>query len=193
MDILECEICFLNQSRFIKCNICNRCICDKCYLKLVVVIEDESNKDLLFKRKCPFCRDDEPKNIDDIDKNAVYTILKNTYKNTDTTTINNLESRIEEQQEEINILRNRQEEQITEVKRLLTISKENEINNLKNMLNRYEDKYKIFLKSPETKQSLKELKIMGGFYDKDLNKWWIYKDNKNKNTILKTFKKLTTK
>ena len=55
------------------------------------------------------------------------------------------------------------------------------------------DEYKIFLKSPETKQSLKELKIMGGFYDKDLNKWWIYKDNKNKNTILKTFKKLTTK
>lgn len=180
----ECEICMTSQKIFIGCSICNNKVCEKCYIKIVKVKRTDDNE-LLFNSKCPFCRDDVDKNNETIDKNALYSLLKVSYKPDN----DKLNETIEKQREEIQQLLINRERAVKEAEQLIKISQENQINNMKTALKSANDKYKIFLQIPP-ENLIKDLKKMGGFYDSSIDRWWIYKDNQNKKTILKTFKQM---
>ena len=125
-----------------------------CYLKLVKITKN--NQDLLFSAKCPVCRNEEQKNVDEVDKNAVCAVLKKTYRatnNTDTDEnkdlryhlnqseqhISTLNIELRDLRAELSLLRISKDAEIQQIKNLLSRSVENELNNLKKIIRRYDD------------------------------------------------------
>jgi hypothetical protein len=63
----ECVICYndiVNEHN--NCNICNNCICNTCYIKLV-----QRKKRQTLSHKCPFCKNENFKEWIDIDKPVI--------------------------------------------------------------------------------------------------------------------------
>ena len=197
----ECCICLDTKDKVIKCDTCVNVVCDICYLKQVKITK--SNKDLLFSTKCPACRTDASKSVDDVDKNIVCAVLKKTYKVSNEVDeeenkdlrhqlgqnerhITTLNKELQDLRAEISVLKNTKDAEIEQIKNLLTKSADNELNNLKRIIKRYDDDEKIYVKCADIDNI--RLKNLGGSYDADLKRWWIYIDNINKDKVLKSFK-----
>jgi hypothetical protein len=79
-DLCECSVCFEpfdNNTNIVSfnCDTCVSKICSCCYDKISILDYKAENKSIIYKTKCPCCRSNTEKTIEDFNKEQLKALL----------------------------------------------------------------------------------------------------------------------